>query len=226
MSLVWLHVPPTSGADRIAAAKPRKLPASNMDDADPCVSSCTRCPALVDSRSQIVNGVGPVDAELLIIGEAPGAREDTAGEPFVGRSGQLLTEALTAAGIDRESVRITNCVRCRPPDNRNPRTEERENCTEWLHTEIAAVDPEIILTVGKVPSSHLLDRDVAVTAAAGSIEHVEIGGQRRPIVICVHPAAVLYDRSQEERLAAAISVAATRIGAHPPQDDQANLTEF
>lgn len=197
-----------------------------MDETDPRVSACRRCPALVESRSRIVNGVGPADADLLIVGEAPGAREDEAGEPFVGRSGRLLTEVLAEAGIDRESVRITNCVRCRPPDNRNPHLAELGNCVEWLHAEIGIVDPEIILAVGKVPASHLLDRDVAVTAAAGTIEHARIDGAKRPIVVCVHPAAVLYDRSQEERLRDAVAVAARQIGASPPADDQATLGEF
>ncbi len=196
-----------------------------MESTDPCVTECARCPALVESRSRIVNGVGPVDADLLIVGEGPGAQEDEAGEPFVGRSGLLLTEALADAGIDRDDVRITNCVRCRPPGNRDPHADELDNCAEWLHAEIAAVDPAVILAVGKVPASHLLGRDIAVTAAAGSTETVAFDAGRWPVVICVHPAAVLYDRSQQERLEAAIDVAASRLGI-TGTDDQATLGEF
>lgn len=185
---------------------------------DPAVTGCTRCSELVSSRSRIVNGVGPVDADVLLVGEAPGAREDERGEPFVGRSGSILDEALADAGFDREEVRITNCVRCRPPDNRDPRAGELENCTEWLDAEIAAVDPSIILAVGKVPASHLLGRDVAVTAEAGTVGSRSVGDRSYPVVVCVHPAAVLYDRSQEERLDRAMAVVADRLGAQTDLD--------
>lgn len=164
------------------------------------VANCRRCPKLVEGRSQIVNGVGPGDAQLLVVGEAPGGDEDRRGEPFVGRSGQVLTEKLADVGIDRSTVRITNCVRCRPPENRDPHVEELENCRTWLEREIALVEPSIVLAVGKVPAEHLLNRSVAVTKEAGSIEEVTIGETVHSIVICVHPAAMLYDRSQEETL--------------------------
>lgn len=197
-----------------------------MDESDPRVTDCTRCSALVSSRSRIVNGVGPTDAELLIVGEAPGAQEDRDGEPFVGRSGALLDEALTETGFDRSTIRITNCVRCRPPDNRNPDASELRNCSEWLDAEIAAVDPSVILPVGKVPASHILDRDVAVTAEAGSVEQITVHGSRRTVVICIHPAAVLYDRSQEQRLYESLSVAGRLLGVAAPSQNQTDLGEF
>lgn len=190
------------------------------------VSLCARCPQLVDSRSQIVNGVGPPDANLLIVGEAPGADEDRQGEPFVGRSGELLTEYMQSAGITREAVRITNSVRCRPPENRDPRTDELTNCRGWLEREITLVNPTVVLALGKVPASNLLARDVAVTAECGRIEQIEIGDRRFPVVICVHPAAILYDRSQIERLENALAVAARRLGIVPPEDDQSSLEQF
>lgn len=201
-----------------------------MDAGDGCmrgleVTRCTRCPALVDSRSRIVNGTGPAEAALLIVGEAPGEVEDERGEPFVGRSGQLLDDALRTAGVDRSVVRITNCVRCRPPENRDPQTTELEACSEWLETEVDAVDPAVVLPVGKIPASQLLDRDVAVTAEAGNIERPTIGGEPRPVVICVHPAAVLYDRSQAQRLEAAIETAA-ELAEIAGTDDQTRLGEF
>ena len=194
--------------------------------ADQCVSECRRCDALVSSRSRIVNGVGPTDADLVIVGEAPGEREDATGEPFVGRSGGLLTEELAAAGLPRSAVRITNCVRCRPPDNRDPWQEELANCREWLERELQAVSPAAVLAVGKVPASHLLERDVAVTAEAGAVEELPLGDQTVSVVICVHPAAVLYDRSNEARLRAAIKVAAEHVGATPPTDPQTALDSF
>src|SRR6056297_1290418 len=114
------------------------------DESATAVTGCERCPALVESRSRIVNGVGPTDADLLFVGEAPGANEDEQGEPFVGRSGDVLDETLREAGLDRGDVRITNCVRCRPPDNRDPRKEELANCRGYLETEIDRVDPELV----------------------------------------------------------------------------------
>jgi uracil-DNA glycosylase family 4 len=172
------------------------------------VGSCQRCDDLVASRSRIVNGVGPADADLLFVGEGPGAQEDAEGEPFVGRSGDLLDEELLGAGLEREQVRITNCVRCRPPDNRDPRQGELANCRGYLEAEIAAVDPELVVTLGKVPAEHLLERDVAVTGEAGDIVETALGGEVRRILVCIHPAAVLYDRSQAATLESAIVKAA------------------
>ena len=162
------------------------------------VTACERCEALCESRSQIVNGVGPAEADLLFVGEAPGANEDEQGEPFVGRSGDVLDETLRTVGLDREDVRITNCVRCRPPDNRDPHKEELANCRGYLESEIDRVDPELVVTLGKVPAQHLLERDVAVTGEAGDVADVAIEGTPRRVMVCVHPAATLYDSSQKE----------------------------
>jgi DNA polymerase len=189
--------------------------AAHMDG--PRVVDCEQCPALCDSRSRIVNGVGPDDAAVVFVGEAPGATEDAEGEPFVGRSGDVLTDALLAAGLDRDTVRITNCVRCRPPDNRDPTSDELANCKPYLARELALVDPDLVVTLGKVPSEHLLERDVAVTSEAGTVADARIGDRTWPVLVCVHPAATLYDRSQEETfadtLATAASIAGTSDGA-------------
>ena len=183
-----------------------------MDESGLCVSECSRCPALVDSRSRIVNGTGPEDADMLFVGEGPGAQEDSEGEPFVGRSGSVLDDGLRSVGLIREDVRITNCVRCRPPENRDPTTEELENCRGYLEQEIGLLDPEIIVTLGKVPSEHLLGRSVAVTKEAGSIEEVRIDGTPRRVLLCVHPAATLYDRSQEDTFTETLERAADIAG--------------
>ena len=117
-----------------------------MDDKT-CVEDCERCPNLVESRTQIVNGVGPIDASLLIVGEAPGENEDKQGEPFVGKSGDLLNDELNKNGISRSDVRITNTIRCRPKDNRDPRKNEIKNCFGYLENEISVVDPDVVLTL-------------------------------------------------------------------------------
>lgn len=177
------------------------------------VAGCTRCPDLVDSRTQIVNGTGPDDADVLFVGEAPGEAEDAGGEPFVGRSGAVLDERLRANGLARADVRITNVVRCRPPDNRDPRGAELANCRGYFDAEVAAIDPAVIVTLGKVPAEHLLGRDVAVTAETGTVETVDLGGAPRDVVLSVHPAATLYDPNQRDGFARAIERAATLAGA-------------
>ncbi len=192
------------------------------DDTDTDVTDCRRCESLCASRSRIVNGVGPKGAELLFVGEAPGETEDETGKPFVGRSGDVLDTALREQGLARRDVRITNCVRCRPPDNRDPTAEERENCREYLDREIGAVDPEAIVALGKVPAEHLLGRSMSVTAKAGTVHDVRIGDSPRRVVVCVHPAATLYDPSQRETFAAALAVAAELTGG----GDQSRLGEF
>ena len=178
---------------------------------DPDVTGCERCPALVESRSRIVNGVGPVDADLLFVGEAPGEQEDQRGEPFVGRSGDVLDDGLREAGLARGDVRITNCVRCRPPGNRDPRMSELESCREHLQAELAAVDPALVVALGKVPAEHLLDREVAVTSEAGTVHEADLDTVRR-VLVCVHPAATLYDRSQADTFENALATAADYAG--------------
>lgn len=193
-----------------------------MADREWVVDGCTRCPALTESRTQIVNGVGPADAAVLFVGEAPGEQEDTDGEPFVGRSGAILTEALSRAGVGRAAVRITNAVRCRPPENRNPTKDELENCRSYLTAEITAVDPSVVVTLGKVPSEHLLGREVAVTAAAGTTASITVADKQYPVLISLHPAATLYDRSQRDRFDQTISQAADYVDG----EGQSRLGDF
>ncbi|KPN29696.1 uracil-DNA glycosylase, family 4 [Halolamina pelagica] len=191
-----------------------------------CVESCERCPALVASRSRIVNGVGPDDADLLFLGEAPGQYEDEGGEPFVGRSGDVLDEALRDAGLSRADVRITNCVRCRPPDNRDPHKEELANCRGYLEAEIAAVDPDLVVTLGKVPTEHLLDRSVAVTKEAGEVQDARVGERSQRVLISVHPAATLYDASQRDTFTDAIAHAAELSGLADADGGQSRLGDY
>ena len=191
------------------------------------VTACERCPDLCESRSRIVNGVGDPDADLLFVGEAPGAQEDREGEPFVGRSGDVLTDALRDRGLGREDVRITNCVRCRPPENRDPHAEELENCRPYLEREVDRVDPDLIVTLGKVPSEHLHGRSVAVTKAAGTVHDVRVADASRRLLVCVHPAATLYDPNQRETFDAALDEAVSLAGGRSDGGDgQSRLGEF
>ena len=197
-----------------------------MDQVD--VTACERCPALVDCRSRIVNGDGPLDADLCLVGEAPGAREDEAGRPFVGRSGSVLDEVLREVGPGREAVRIVNCVRCRPPENRDPSAGELANCRSYLERELAAVDPAVVVTLGKVPAKHLLGESVAVTKAAGEVREARVGDRSYRVVVSVHPAATLYDGTQREPFEAALATAADLAGVTDDTDGdgQSRLGEF
>ena len=206
---------------------PDEGPVESTLDENLRVPSCERCPALVESRSRIVDGVGPTDADLLFVGEGPGAQEDEQGEPFVGRSGDVLDDALRDAGLVRADVRITNCVRCRPPDNRDPTTEELANCRGHLDAEIDRLDPELIVTLGKVPSEHLLDRSVAITSELGEVVYARIAGASRRVLLSVHPAATLYDRSQRDGFFETIARAGELSGtAGDGSAGQSRLGEF
>ncbi len=164
------------------------------------VDACERCDELVESRSRIVNGVGTGSLGIVFVGEAPGADEDAQGEPFVGRSGEVLTEKLAELGVSRDEVRITNSVRCRPSDNRDPRVGELENCRPYLVAEIDTLDPDVVCTLGRVPTTNLLDGVGAMREVVGDELRVEIGAKERLVVPCYHPAAMLYDRSKEETI--------------------------
>jgi len=197
-----------------------------MDQVD--VTACERCPALVECRSRIVNGDGPRDADLCLVGEAPGAQEDQEGRPFVGRSGSVLDEVLDEVGPGREAVRIVNCVRCRPPENRDPASDELDNCRAYLERELAAVDPSVVVTLGKVPAEHLLGESVAVTTAAGEVREARVGDRSYRVVVSVHPAATLYDGTQREPFEAALATAADLAGVTDDTDGdgQSRLGEF
>ncbi len=128
---------------------------------------CTGC-RLVEGRTQVVFGEGHPDARLMFVGEGPGADEDRLGRPFVGKAGQLLDRILEAAGIPRESVYITNVVKCRPPNNRAPLPDEAKLCTSlWLSREVELVRPQIIIPLGSVATQYFLGQKVSITKVRG-----------------------------------------------------------
>ena len=159
-----------------------------------CVADCTRC-ELAASRTQTVFGVGNHDADWLIIGEAPGAEEDRRGEPFVGRAGQLLDQMLQAIGQSRDRVFIANILKCRPPDNRDPKPGEAAACRGYLERQIALVQPKIILAVGKIAAQNLLGCNDPVGRMRGKVHALgEI-----PLVVTYHPAYLLRSPSQKKK---------------------------
>ena len=150
------------------------------------VSVCTGC-ELHATRTQAVFGVGSHNAELLIIGEAPGRDEDLQGEPFVGRAGQLLNAMLAAIGYRREQVYIANILKCRPPNNRDPRPEEAEACNAWLQRQIELIQPDVILALGRIAAHNLLNTDKSLGALrTGQHSYDDI-----PLVVTYHPAYLL-----------------------------------
>jgi DNA polymerase len=160
------------------------------------VSDCTRCP-LHKGRTQTVFGVGNTAARWMIIGEAPGAEEDRQGEPFVGPAGQLLNEMLRAVGLARGDVFIANILKCRPPDNRDPATEEITACADYLARQVRLVSPQLILAVGRIAAQSLLQQTVPVGRLRGR-SHA-YGPDAIPLVVTYHPAYLLRSPAEKRR---------------------------
>ncbi|MET0103545.1 MAG: uracil-DNA glycosylase [Sedimenticola sp.] len=156
------------------------------------VAACEAC-ELHSSRSNTVFGVGNREADLLVIGEAPGADEDRQGEPFVGRAGQLLNAMLKAIGLQREQAYIANILKCRPPGNRDPRIEEAVACEPYLRRQVALIRPKVILCVGRVAAQNLLKSEEAV----GRMRGREYRYDDIPVVVTYHPAYLLRSPDQK-----------------------------
>ena len=152
------------------------------------VRTCTRC-ALHRGRTQTVFGVGSRTADLLIIGEAPGAEEDRRGEPFVGRAGQLLNAMLAAIQLAREDVYISNMLKCRPPNNRDPKSDEAATCTPYLQRQIDLLQPRVILALGRIAAQWLLQSDAPIGRLRGRT--FQFGAGATPLVVSYHPAYLL-----------------------------------
>jgi len=158
------------------------------------VSDCTLC-GLSQSRTNTVFGIGNPDADWLIVGEAPGAEEDRRGEPFVGKAGKLLDEMLRAIGQHREDVFIANILKCRPPDNRDPKVDESASCRPYLERQIQLIQPRMILAVGRIAAQNLLASDEPVGRLRGRPH--ELDGI--PLVVTYHPAYLLRSPSQKSK---------------------------
>jgi uracil-DNA glycosylase family 4 len=152
------------------------------------VAACTRC-TLSATRTQTVFGVGNVQADWLIVGEAPGADEDRQGEPFVGRAGQLLNSMLHAVGLKREQVYIANVLKCRPPGNRDPLSAEAAECLPYLEQQIALLKPKIMLAVGRIAAQNLLRTDKTLGSLRQQVHR--FGAPQVPLIVTYHPAYLL-----------------------------------
>ena len=172
------------------------------------VSGCRRC-GLCEGRTQTVFGVGSRVADVLVVGEAPGAEEDRQGEPFVGRAGQLLNAMLRAMGRPRESVYIANILKCRPPGNRDPSPTEVASCLPYLHRQIELLSPRLILVVGRIAAQSLLATDTSIGRLRGHLHRYGAAGT--PLVVTYHPAYLLRSPGEKRRAWADLKSARAQV---------------
>jgi DNA polymerase len=162
--------------------------------------ACTRCAELAATRKSVVFGAGNADADLAFVGEAPGASEDEQGLPFVGRAGKLLEQLLGEIGLERSEVWIMNCLKCRPPGNRDPLPVEIDNCHEYLLRQIELIEPNVICTLGNFSTKLLRGDPTGITRLHGQPEVVTIGRRAVRLYPLYHPAAALYTPRMLETL--------------------------
>ena len=175
------------------------------------LGDCRRC-GLNERRQNIVYGVGSPTADLMFIGEAPGADEDRKGEPFVGRAGQLLTRMIKAMGLERKDVYIANVIKCRPPGNRDPEPDEVLTCEPFLIRQIQAIRPKVIVTLGRVSASALFRRRVAITRERGRWN--EYQGVR--LMPTFHPAYLLRNPAAKREVWDDLQAVMAELGLSPP----------
>ncbi len=189
------------------------------------LGDCTRCVLHKQGRKQIVFGVGNPKAELMFVGEGPGADEDAQGEPFVGRAGQLLNNMIKAMGISREQVYIANIVKCRPPGNRTPEREECETCSPFLMRQIAVVKPKVVVALGAVAAKTLLAMSASMMQLRGRFYEFKPAGVRSndpdwdgcKLAVTYHPAFLLRDPRQKGEAWKDLQMVMKELGMKAPK---------
>jgi uracil-DNA glycosylase len=178
------------------------------------IGDCTRC-ALHKGRSKIVFGVGNINADIMFVGEGPGADEDAQGEPFVGRAGQLLNNMISAMGIKREDVYIANVVKCRPPGNRAPEKDEADTCSPFLMRQIDVVKPKVIVALGATAAKNLLAMNDSMANLRG--RWYDFRGTK--LIVTFHPAYLLRDPRQKKETWKDLQMVMKFLGMKPPVKD-------
>jgi DNA polymerase len=163
------------------------------------VTACTRCP-LSETRTKVVFGAGNSDADLMFVGEAPGAEEDKQGLPFVGRAGAFLGQLLEEVGLKREDVFITNVLKSRPPGNRDPQPLEIEACQPWLEAQIQLIQPRVIATLGNFATKLITANQTGITKVRGTPQGHTLAGRRLWVYPLLHPAAGLRTPKMADQL--------------------------
>ena len=192
------------------------------------LGDCTRCKLHKQGRKQIVFGVGNPNAELMFVGEGPGADEDAQGEPFVGRAGQLLNNMIKAMGIRREDVYIANIVKCRPPGNRTPERDECETCSPFLMRQIAVIKPKVVVALGAVAAKNLLAINAPMSELRGRFYDFTPSGARSAdpswqgakLAVTYHPAFLLRDPRQKGEAWKDLQMVMKYLGLKPPKKDE------
>jgi DNA polymerase len=179
------------------------------------VQKCTRCP-LHETRTKAVFGAGNADAELMFVGEAPGADEDRQGLPFVGRAGQLLNQLLEEIGLSREDVFIANVLKSRPPGNRDPQPLEIEACKPYLFEQVRLIEPKVVCTLGNFATKLLTGSPAGITKVRGTPQVHELGGRTVLLLPLLHPAAALRTPAMKETLRADLATVPGLLAAPPP----------
>jgi uracil-DNA glycosylase family 4 len=178
-------------------------------------SECTRCP-LAETRTKVVFGAGNADAEIMFVGEAPGAEEDRQGLPFVGRAGALLNELLEGIGLTRGDVFIANVLKCRPPGNRDPQPLEIESCRPYLERQIELIRPTVIGTLGNFATKLITASQTGITKVRGTPQVHTLGGQPVFVMPLLHPAAALRTPSLLDMLRGDFASLRDLAGSPPP----------
>jgi uracil-DNA glycosylase family 4 len=165
--------------------------ASELEELRAEASVCTRC-RLHEGRTQVVFGNGNPNADLMLVGEAPGFHEDQQGLPFVGQAGKLLDRLLAGIGLTRADVYVANTLKCRPPGNRDPMPDEKHECEPWLFRQIELIRPKVIATLGNHATKQLTGKETGITRVHGQVQDATYGSTRVAIYPLYHPAAALY----------------------------------
>ncbi|HZT72975.1 MAG TPA: uracil-DNA glycosylase [Terriglobales bacterium] len=209
--------PPPAAAGQTAAAAPSADPAAALAAIRADLGDCTRCPLHSQGRKQIVFGDGNPRAELVFVGEAPGADEDRQGVPFVGRAGQLLNDMIQKGmGLERSQVYICNVVKCRPPENRTPEPNECATCSPFLFRQLAAIRPRLIIALGSVAAQNLLHYRGSLASVRGRLHDISIGDFATKLVVTYHPAYLLRDPTQKKAAWQDLQMAMSYLGLRRP----------
>lgn len=183
------------------------LGCSDLGELRESIGDCRRC-GLAPTRTTIVFGVGDAQARVMIVGEAPGRNEDLSGEPFVGAAGRFLDELLGHAGLSRSDVYIANVIKCRPPGNRDPKTDEIDTCAPFLREQVRLVSPEVVVTLGNFATRFILGTDEPISRLRGQAR------AEGPFTVLpvYHPAAAIYDRTKRDILLEDFAVLGAMLG--------------
>ena len=194
-----------------AASEPFR--AASLTEIRDEIGDCTRCKLHTQGRQQVVFGVGNPNAELMFVGEAPGADEDDQGVPFVGRAGQLLTKMIEAMGFARDDVYIANVIKCRPPQNRNPEPDEIESCEPFLFQQIASIEPKVIVALGSFAAKTLLKTQDPISRLRGRV--YDYRGAK--LIPTFHPSFLLRSPNQKKYAWEDLKLALAEMGRTPPR---------